>query len=107
MTVSTSAATAAHVASVKSTICVRLLIAAMRRDMHAERQWLCRLVDRRKRLSHVAGRRLALLWGRRFLGTCNITQIAQNVPACINTVAVFSWASSARSEEHTSELQSL
>src|ERR1035441_1957490 len=41
MTVSTSAATAAHVASVKSTICVRLLIAAMRRDMHAERQWCC------------------------------------------------------------------
>src|ERR1039457_3311392 len=33
--------------------------------------------------------------GRRKLGTCNITQIAQNVPACINTVAVFSWASSA------------
>src|ERR1019366_1421121 len=66
MTVSTSAATAAHVASVKSTICVRLLIAAMRRDMHAERQCWCRLVDRRKRLSHVAGRRLALLWGRRF-----------------------------------------
>src|ERR1017187_8461527 len=41
MTVTTSRAIAAPAARIQSRTCVRLLIAAMRRDMHAERQWCC------------------------------------------------------------------